>query len=205
MSENRKEEIILSTLKLASKIGLRAVSMNMIAQEIGIKKPSLYNHFKSKDELVSEMYKFLREKAKEKTIPNSEYSYIDFDNKNAYDILKMMVNNYIQMCCEENVFMFYKVIYSERAISNEAAKIMTIETETMINATTKVFQILEEKKLLSFKNINASAINFALTIHGIMDYELDKNFSQNKNLAISTKLLDEFILNFCNEHLYKEL
>ena len=56
MGENRKEEIIIATLKLAAEKGLGNVSMNMIADSIGIKKPSLYNHFKSKEQLVQEMY-----------------------------------------------------------------------------------------------------------------------------------------------------
>jgi AcrR family transcriptional regulator len=36
--------------------GLAGVSMSMIADKIGIKKPSLYKHFSSKDEIVEAMY-----------------------------------------------------------------------------------------------------------------------------------------------------
>lgn len=32
--------------------------MSMIADKIGIKKPSLYKHFSSKDEIVEAMYQF---------------------------------------------------------------------------------------------------------------------------------------------------
>ena len=60
----RKEEIILATLELASENGLKSISMAQIAEKIGIKAPSLYNHFKSKDEIVKAMYCFLREKPK---------------------------------------------------------------------------------------------------------------------------------------------
>ena len=56
----RKEEIIYAKLELASEYGLKAVSLGQIAAKIGIKKPSLYNHFKSKEEIVSAMYAFLR-------------------------------------------------------------------------------------------------------------------------------------------------
>ena len=66
MSNNRKEEIVLTTLELAAQKGLANVSMSMIADKIGIKKPSLYKHFKSKDEIVEAMYQFLRQQAKEK-------------------------------------------------------------------------------------------------------------------------------------------
>ena len=67
MSSNRREEILLATLELASEKGLGNVSLNMIADRIGIRKPSLYNHFASKEELVEAMYQFLREKAKEQS------------------------------------------------------------------------------------------------------------------------------------------
>ena len=45
MSDTRKKEIIMATLELAANKGLGNVSMNMIADKVGIKKPSLYNHF----------------------------------------------------------------------------------------------------------------------------------------------------------------
>lgn len=56
MSMNRKEEIVLITLELAAEKGLANVSMSMIADKIGIKKPSLYKHFASKEEIVEAMY-----------------------------------------------------------------------------------------------------------------------------------------------------
>ena len=67
MSNNRKEEILLATLELASEKGLGSVSLNMIADKVGIRKPSLYNHFSSKEELVEALYQFLREQAKKKS------------------------------------------------------------------------------------------------------------------------------------------
>ena len=70
---NRKEEIILATLELASKNGLGNVSMAQIAEKLGIQKPSLYNHFKSKEEIISAMYQYLRDKSKE------QLSFADID------------------------------------------------------------------------------------------------------------------------------
>ena len=74
---DRKEEIIIVTLKLASQIGLSNVSMEQIAKQVGIKKPSLYNHFKSKDEIIDAMYEYLREKSKNSlSISNVDYSLL---------------------------------------------------------------------------------------------------------------------------------
>ena len=66
MGMERKEEIIQAALRLASKNGIDNVSMSQIAMQLGIKKPSLYNHFRSKDEIVKAMYDYLRTQAKEK-------------------------------------------------------------------------------------------------------------------------------------------
>ncbi len=198
MSENRKEEIIMATLKLASVHGLRAVSMSMIAKEVGIKKPSLYNHFKSKEELVCDMYLFLKNKAQKETRTQMDLSI--FDKKSAYEILSTLVNNYVTLSSKSYMQMFYKVIYSERAISREASRIMVVETEKMIDATNKVFNVLKNKNLLKFENLEINAISFALTIHSIIDYSFDKCLSENKKLLTNFKLIDEFISNFCNEH-----
>ena len=47
-----KERIILATLDLAAEHGLKSHSMSQIAEAVGIKKPSLYNHFDSKETLI---------------------------------------------------------------------------------------------------------------------------------------------------------
>ena len=62
---DRKTEIILAALELASENGLGTVSMNQIAEKIGISKPALYKHFESREEIVKALYSFLREKSKQ--------------------------------------------------------------------------------------------------------------------------------------------
>ena len=62
----------MATLELTANKGLGNVSINMIADKVGIKKPSLYNHFASKEELVETMYQFLREEAKKNASVSAE-------------------------------------------------------------------------------------------------------------------------------------
>ena len=108
---NRKEEIVLVTLELAAEKGLANVSMSMIADKIGIKKPSLYKHFASKDEIVETMYEYLRRQSKEKAnIKPIDYSTF-FKGRTSYEILHTVVQGYIQMNHQENMMNFYKVIY----------------------------------------------------------------------------------------------
>ena len=198
MSSNRKEEIVLTTLELAAQKGLASVSMSMIADKIGIKKPSLYKHFQSKDEIVEAMYQFLRQQAKEKAnIKPMDYNTF-FEGKTALEILQSVVRGYIQMNQQEQMMNFYKVIYSERPINPMAAKIVAEETETMILATKQLFYAMEVHDVLHFNNADMSAVSFAMTIHGLMDYELDQRYGECEDEKIS--LLENYLKWFCEEN-----
>lgn len=196
MSDTRKKEIIMATLELAASKGLGNVSMNMIADKVGIKKPSLYNHFSSKDELVEEMYQFLREEAKNNAhIGPIDYTSL-FKGETALDILRFTVDGYFNMNQQEHMLNFYKVIYSERSLSSMAAKIVVEETEKMINATKQLFYAMEVHQLLHFNDPDMSALSFALTIHGLMDYALDQINAGNE---VNNKL-DDYLKWFCKEN-----
>ena len=199
MSDTRKKEIIMATLELAANKGLGNVSMNMIADKVGMKKPSLYNHFASKEELVEAMYQFLREEAKKNAnVGATDYTII-FAGKSALEILRMMVGGYFNMNKQEHMMNFYKVIYSERSLNPMAAKIVAEETDKMIIATKQMFYAMEVHKLLHFTNPDMSAVSFAMTIHGLMDYELDQS-NGKRSYETDKNLLDDYLKWFCEEN-----
>lgn len=199
MSDTRKKEIILATLELAANKGLGNVSMNMIADKVGIKKPSLYNHFSSKEELVEVMYQFLSKEAK-KTVNIGAIDYTTFFvGKSALEILRMVVKGYFNMNQQEHMINFYKVIYSERSLNPLAARIVAEETDNMILATKQLFYAMEVHKLLHFTNPDMSAVSFAMTIHGLMDYKLDQNNGQY-SFETDKNLLDNYLKWFCEEY-----
>ena len=203
MSDTRKKEIIMATLELAANKGLGNVSMNIIADKVGIKKPSLYNHFASKEELVEALYQFLREEAKKNAnVGAIDYTVI-FAGKSALEILRMMVGGYFHMNQQEHMLNFYKVIYSERSIQPMAAKILAEETEKMIIATKQLFYAMEVHKLLHFQNADMSAVSFAMTVHGLMDYELDLRSGGCKTENQERNDLDEYLQWFCKENAVK--
>lgn len=52
VTENRKKEITATAAKLFNQRGFSAVTMRDLAQEMGIKAASLYNHIRSKQEIL---------------------------------------------------------------------------------------------------------------------------------------------------------
>lgn len=84
-----------------------------------------------------------------------------------------------------------------------AAKILTEETEKMIIATKQFFYAMEVHKLLHFQNADMSAVSFAMTVHGLMDYELDLRSGGCEKENQERKALDEYLQWFCQENAVK--
>ena len=193
----RKEEIILAALELASRNGLKSISMTQIAEKVGIKAPSLYNHFKSKDEIVKAMYSFLRERAQQ----NRASGFADpdeFSSKGLERILTESLAAYLGMITDRNMMCFFRVLYSERSINPLAAEIMLEETEHMIRSTRNLFYALAVHGKMRSEGIDTAAMTFALTVHSLIDYRMDKitagkadRFGDGKSPY--TKELSEFI------------
>jgi AcrR family transcriptional regulator len=77
--ETRKDEIIQTSAILFQKKGYSAVTMRDIAKSMGIKAASLYNHIKSKQEILSDIIMSLADQFTEqmKIIKNSDDSSVD--------------------------------------------------------------------------------------------------------------------------------
>lgn len=192
----RKEEILLVTLELAAESGLSNVSMAQIAEKIGIRKPSLYNHFKSKDEIIAEMYRYFRDKSKEALSIAVDYGEL-VKGKTMEEALSEAVSNYIKMNSGENMLLFYKVMYSERTFNPDAAKIIAKETRRMIIATKNLFYALQAHGKIRIEGVDMAATSFAMTIHGLMDYQLDCSCS---GTPISQDMINEYIKWFCSQY-----
>jgi len=193
----RKEEIILATLELASENGLKSISMAQIAEKIGIRAPSLYNHYKSKDEIVKAMYSYLRDKAQR----NRSSGFADpeeFSSKSLEQILTESLAAYLGMITDRNMMRFFRVLYSERSINPLAAEIMLEETEHMIRSTRNLFYALAVHGKMGNEGVDTAAMAFALVVHSLIDYRMDritagkaKQFGDGD--SPNTKELTEFI------------
>lgn len=169
---SRKEEIIYAALELASEYGLKSVSLSQIAEKVGIRKPSLYNHFKSKEELVNSMYTFLRKKAQMNVGITSGPDTFPED-KSLAEILTGSISVYFSFLSDVNMMKFLKVLYSERSISSVAAQIMLDETDRMISVTKNLFYALVVHGKMKNENVDIAALSYAMTVHSLVDRQMD--------------------------------
>ena len=191
---DRKNEIVYATLELASEDGLGAVSMQKIADRVGITKASLYNHFSSKDEIVDAMYLTIREASKQRAAVGP----VDYDamasEGSMGSILTKAILSYRAMVHDLQLSMFYRIVMSERAINPVASEIMVRETQTMIDATEKLFGAIQRKGLASFSNPKAAAFSFAMAVHSMIDYEFDLS---SAGMDAGKDMIGEYVKEFC--------
>ena len=186
------------------------MSMAQIADKIGIKKASLYNHFKSKEEIIEQMYAYLRQQAKQK----KNHSDLTIDElligRTMSEILHAVVYSYKELNSNPQMLNFYKVIMAERCFNPDAAKIMVEETKTMIQATKLLFYALQVKKIARFDNPDAAAVTFAMAVHSIMDHESDlEQLGQGDCGNMMNDLIEEFCAMYstktqCSEVTYSD-
>ena len=191
---DRRNEIVFATLELAAENGLGSVSMQQIANNIGITKASLYNHFSSRDEIVEAMYETIRQASKQKVVRTN----IDYDalakSGTFYEVIMKAVSSYRAIVQEPQMFLFYKLIMAERSINPAAAEIMVKETKTMIDATKVVFRSLEANGKADFMDLDSAAFSFSMAIHSIIDYGFDL---ENAGVGSNDDMLNGYIEEFC--------
>ena len=190
-----KNEILASILPLASKEGLRNLSLSKIAENAGIAKSTLYSHFDSKDDMIDQLYLYLREKAKERM----HIGVVDYGNivkgKSLEEVLLYVVSSYDSINRDSDMKNFYAIIESEKAFSNIAARIITEETETMFTATKNLFYALEAEKIAHFPSIENAALLFAQSIHSTLTLMQD---DETAGTEVSKGVLEKTIHEFAN-------
>ncbi len=101
-----KEEIISSSLDLFLKHGYTSTTMQMIGDSVGIKKPSLYAHFISKEDIGRSVMIHLLE--------DSEGHNINMEQFSIKDIVYMFIRtSAVDWDTEKKVFHSYDTLFSE--------------------------------------------------------------------------------------------
>ena len=76
----KKEKILETTLQLIAKNGLNASPMSMIAKEANVATGTIYHHFKSKEEIINEIY-LNKKKDFKKILDRYEDDSLSFEKK----------------------------------------------------------------------------------------------------------------------------
>jgi len=178
--QNRKEAILSAAALLFSEKGYTAVSMRDLAEELGIKAASLYNHINSKQEILSLIIIQVAEQFTEgmKKIVSSKSKTIEKLNKlielhvditlNNIHILSSMNNDWMHLE-EPDLYYFLDM---RNSYENNFRKIIK--------------KGIKNKELVSL-NVEVILFSILSTLRNLYAWNSEKRVSDNKTLADEMK------------------
>ena len=139
VKNNINEKIIIETsARIINKIGLDNLSLKIIADELNIKSPSLYNHISSLDEIKQKLMIYGWRQIEEKIIDSAV-------GVSGYEALKNMCNA------------FYEYSINNKGVFQAMLWYNKYENEKLENATNKLFNIIF--KIMKPLNLSDNNIN----------------------------------------------
>lgn len=116
---NTKDKILYQALKLFSKYGYSDVTMKDVAEAVGIKAPSIYKHFCSKEEIFDTILENAIIRLDEKIHNADDYEIIK-DYKKSLDMEKLAIDLFRYLLKDEYVSRVRKMISIEMYKNPEA-------------------------------------------------------------------------------------
>lgn len=183
-NESTKERILSEALKLFSKNGYDAVSVEQIATAVGIKAPSLYNHFKSKQAIFNAITNETATRYSNFTsslsvhLQNAPQDQAVFNTITADALFEKVSKIFIYSLHDETLSNFRKMMTIEQFRSPELSKLYTERfVDKMVNYHAELFKVLIKNGVLKTADANALALMYVspvLTLISICDRQPEK-------------------------------
>jgi len=125
--KNTKEQIWKEALNLFSKYGYEGVSVKEIAKAVGIKDSSIYNHYKSKQEIFDTVLKQMSERMKKArstyTFPRLTNTVENYKNVSLQDLSSMCFDLFNYYLNDNLASKFRKMLIIEQYSNNKVSKL----------------------------------------------------------------------------------
>ena len=196
---NTKKRILDETLTLFSENGYGNVYVAQIAEAVGIKAPSLYKHYKSKQDIfnaiLDEMKKSYDKQASmlnisgEDAVSDAEvYSDIGED-----ELVRMATGLFLYFLHDDYAQKFRKMLTIEQFRDSELARLLTKEyADDPLSYQSAMFSMLCEKGVLRKYDPDVMALHFYAPIYFLLTV-CDR---EPQREAESTELLKRHIRQF---------
>ena len=136
-----REKIILAFLDASFEKNAGGTSLSDVADRLGIKKASLYNHYESRDEMLEDCIRWCGDYYRKTYFIPTDIDSIS-QRYPAENVMKAIVNRWFKMNEKEPLIQIYSFIESEKYISTAAAKIEQEIREKLVNQTKQALRSL---------------------------------------------------------------
>lgn len=200
-----KEKILKEALTLFSEKGYSAVYVGDIADAVGIKAPSLYKHYKSKQAIFDSCVEVFSERMEQiRTnlhLPGTPQADISYQTANAKTIIDIAVNLFMFYWQDDVASKFRKMLMIERyhdPALNELFENLFIDGA--VKHEEKIFSDLIEAQIIKQEAPHIIALRFYTPIFYLLQkYDMHPDMIEEANEEL-TLMVQEF----CNTYGIKE-
>jgi AcrR family transcriptional regulator len=159
-----RERIMNIAIAQFAKYGYNGTSMQQIADMAGIRKSSIYNYFKSKDQILKEIYEiFTGEMSKQ--LPSKEQIKTDLERSGSVeDYWKNRISTYFENSVTSYAGRLWKVILQEQFRDDRAAALIIGENERMTGNASMIFKQMMKKALIKKSDPDKLAEEFQYAV-----------------------------------------
>ena len=162
---NTKGKITYEALNLFSIKGFDAISVRDIANAVGIKASSIYNHFKNKQDIfdtIIEKYSEYANKTLQNISDNTNKLILNkFQNLSDEQFWKIYTKTFRFFFNDEYIVKFRRILTIEQFNSTKVSQIYhKIFVDNILNAHTKILNILMDEKLIIRRDPYILAVQF---------------------------------------------
>lgn len=177
-----RERVIKCASELMSEKGVGAASLSDIAGAAGIRKPSLYNHFESRDELEESVFSYIETLLEKADFLPPDIASIA-ENYTAAAVLKAVIFRYVKAFIVPPALNAYKIIASEKFFNGRVAQIAEQQHERLLAQVKELVSIMTGAGKLAASDDDFAAEMLTHEIEGIISESVIAGAADEENVA----------------------
>ncbi|WP_042461389.1 TetR/AcrR family transcriptional regulator [Neobacillus dielmonensis] len=188
-----KYKILETAIELFSRKGFSAVSVRDLTKEVGIKESALYNHFKSKDQILEWIYDLFRE-LHAKTRPTEEQLRMIVKHTTIQEFLTQGLSNFKQAAADPLHEKMWRILNIEQFRDQRAREIILKDVYygTIRFLETALQGFMQEQKI-NQENAAVLAVEYQYPLFAMMTEFLLLRYDGKDTQELEEKM---------NQHLY---
>ncbi|MCB2194850.1 MAG: TetR/AcrR family transcriptional regulator [Bacteroidetes bacterium] len=197
MKSNR-EKIEQTAIRLIGTRGYDAVSIRNITREVGIKESSFYNHFKSKESLLNEIFEIMKNNLN-KIRPDKKGIENLCKEMSLHEFLKHRLDQFIKSWNMSEARYLWYVVSQQQYKNEQAASLIVKESEKSIEMFRWAFEFLMNQHKMKQGDPDYLANIYGFSIRAI---HLDCTYRQfiNQDSEVNFDRMYDVMENFVKQH-----
>jgi len=160
---SRKQEIQNEALLMMKEMGFAGMTMRGLAKKLGIEAPSLYNHLKSKDELLIEVCSNIALQLETQILEVNDIYF------NAIDKLKMAIQGHVNVLTQ-NITASYVFVNDWRFLPSNEKEIFIQRRDKYESEFRRILELGINEGNLQFQDVKITSLTLLSALNSIVDW-----------------------------------